>query len=182
MTGDPKCPACDVFERVEGTHRIYTCTGRPGCVRHPDRENPAPESDPAGADVPFGITDIVDLLLVGTVMGAVRSPGDTHPPVDKYRTDALMAEAADEIVCLRAVVEKDAALVAILTDALTAERLETARLRAEVERLTGEHAALVEQGRREGIEEAAREVEKWPLLRTAAAIRALATPADGDPR
>jgi hypothetical protein len=75
-------------------------------VEHPERETPAPESGPAGADVPDGKADIVERLRQGTVMADVRWPGDNSPPVDEYETDALMAEAADEIARLRAEVER----------------------------------------------------------------------------
>ncbi len=119
MSGDPHCPACG-FEWVKSAPNpvAHVCTGRPGCVRaDPDRETPAPESDPAGADVPDGKADIVERLQAGTVISGARWPGDTSPPVDECMTDDLMAEAADALVA------KDA---------------EIARLRAENERLTGE--------------------------------------------
>jgi hypothetical protein len=109
MTGDPNCHACVLrFDSVVNDWSDDNCTRRPGCVRlrHPGRENSTPESAPAGPNVPDGIADIVDRLLAGTVMGAARWPGDNSPPVDEYRTDALMAEAADDIACLRAEVER----------------------------------------------------------------------------
>ena len=129
MSDQKTCPACIL---KAGIHRVgqwpgtlttvdKTCTGRPGCVRDvgprgmvgrivaeherlttPDRENPAPDSAPAGAGVPDGKADIVDRLRQGTVMADVRWPGDNSPPVDEYETDALMAEAAAEIARLRA--------------------------------------------------------------------------------
>jgi hypothetical protein len=129
---DPKCPAC-----IQPLGKPPECyVGRPGCVRaDPHRETPAFEKPSAGADVPDGIADIVEELRQGTVMADVRWPGDNSPPVDEYKTDALMAEAAAEIARLRAEVEKDAALVATLTDELTAERIETADLRSTNRRL-----------------------------------------------
>jgi hypothetical protein len=110
VSNQAKCPACviRVIDRMRpgGRWRDPSCTGRPGCVRHPNRENPAPDSAPAGAGVPDGKADIVDRLRQGTVMADVRWPGDNSPPVDEYETDALMAEAAAEIARLQAEVER----------------------------------------------------------------------------
>jgi hypothetical protein len=110
----------------------------PAVVDHPERETPAPKSAPAGAGVPDGKADIVDRLLAGTVMGAVRWPGDNSPPVDEYRTDVLMAEAADEIACLRAEVER-------LTEFAAFKRSEVAAVRGTVERLQADRAALAKR-------------------------------------
>jgi len=140
------CPACIL---KAGIHRVgqwpgtlttvdKTCTGRPGCVRDvgprgmvgrivaeherlttPERENPAPESAPAGADVPDGKDDLVMALRL--LAGA------------QVRADSRerLRAAADEIARLRAEVETKDAL-------LKADEAVIADLRAEVEKVGNE--------------------------------------------
>ena len=153
MTDQTKCPACDVAERVEGTHRIYTCTGRPGCVQHPNRETPAPEKPPAGAGVPEGKTDIVERLrrTLEEMANRCSVPMDVW---DRHANAVLMSAA--EIARLRAEVERLtgelAAQTSDTTEALEALAVEmadraalatrVAELEAKVERLTGERDAV----------------------------------------
>jgi hypothetical protein len=107
------CPACRVrsveYPTTGGIVEDRSCTGRAGCVRHPNRENPAPESAPARADVPVGKADIVERLR-----DLVR--------LDKSEYGGPYGGAAAR-ECMRA-----------MTDAADA----IARLRAEVERLNGD--------------------------------------------
>jgi hypothetical protein len=118
MTGDPKCPACVIRVVNHGMPfewRDPSCTGRAGCVRHPGRENPAPEKPPAGADVPVGKAgaDIVERQIVRALL-------DTSVSVKQNALGVAMAE----IIRLRTA---------------------NARLQAEVERLTGERDELLHE-------------------------------------
>jgi hypothetical protein len=60
MSGKENCPACEVLERVEGTHRIYVCTGRAGCARYVTPAGapvlrPATDEDVARAEAEAGV-------------------------------------------------------------------------------------------------------------------------------
>jgi hypothetical protein len=68
-------------------------------VEHPERETPALESAPAGANVPDGKADIVERLRDGPM-------GDDWGDVDIDGTWSLMTDAAAEIARLRAEVER----------------------------------------------------------------------------
>jgi len=97
MSGDLKCPAC-----IKPRNKPPECyVGRPGCVRadhiadagkmvepHSNRENPAPDSAPAGADVPVGIADIVDRALTdGSVTVKQRALVAAHAEIARLRAD-----------------------------------------------------------------------------------------------
>jgi hypothetical protein len=112
MTGDPKCPADDGADWGEAARYLKRNEAAlvdlmarvddlivDGAVSH-EPESGDTRSPPAGG------ADIVERLRQGTVMADVRWPGDNSPPVDEYETDALTAEAADEIARLRAEVER----------------------------------------------------------------------------
>jgi len=104
------CPACRVrfidYPTAGGIVEDRSCTGRAGCVRDvgprgmvgrivseherlttPDRENPAPESAPAGADVPVGKAgaDIVERQIVRALL-------DTSVSVKQNALGVAMAE------------------------------------------------------------------------------------------
>lgn len=157
MSGDQtKCPACDVSERVEGTHRIYTCTGRAGCVRtelreaeeamrrgehpttgpatepHPDRETPAPESDPAGPCVPDGKADIVEQDDPDVTTAAIEA-------VRGVERGELMAHLGPRVVVLPRE-EHDR-----YHEIVVQQRAEIAHLRAENERLVTSLACWPEE-------------------------------------
>jgi hypothetical protein len=145
----PACVIRVVDPGGPGEWRDPSCTGRPGCVRaemeemiqraeaagwtfsysiggvdiveHPDRENPAPESGPAGADVPDGkevLTDEDRMAAEWAALAEGPGPLGTTPKMSDLRR-----EYGKHLTRRPA---KDA---------------EIARLRAEVERLTEELAA-----------------------------------------
>jgi chromosome segregation ATPase len=92
------CPACRVrsieYPTAGGIVEDRSCTGRAGCVHHPNRENPAPETAPTGADVPDGKEDLEIALRL--LAGA------------QVRADSRerLRAAADEIARLRVEVER----------------------------------------------------------------------------
>jgi hypothetical protein len=138
MSGDLKCPSC---ERWGFSAWEQSCTGRAGCVQHPNRENPAPEKPPAGANVPVGTTDIVERLLM-------------HE--EPYYESSLKINGS-----LRDDIEKAAA--------------EIARLRAEVERLQADRAALAQrvvEAVREAIRECQPSVSRHQWMSDEACTRA----------
>lgn len=160
MSDQKTCPACRVrsieYPTAGGIVEDRSCTGRAGCVQHPGRENPTPDSAPAGADVPVGKADIVERLRDGAILHPRRWSGDCHSDlggsVDEAATDALMSEAAAEIARLRAEVErlkaeafdawgrKEAALAdraAIAQRVAEGERDEARRLLEEAKTLIG---------------------------------------------
>jgi hypothetical protein len=112
MTGDLKCPAddgvdwgaagrylkrneaalVDLMAKVDDL-MVDGAVYHAAIVEHPERETPAPESAPAGADVPVGKDDIVKRLR-GTWIWS------------NDRDERLRNEAADEIARLRAEVER----------------------------------------------------------------------------
>jgi hypothetical protein len=97
-------------------------------VEHPNRENPAPESAPAGADVPDGKTGLTraEALILEAVRGIERGE--------------WMAHLGPRVVVLPRE-EHDRQHEVILK-----LRAKIARLRAEVERLKGERDAAREAG------------------------------------
>jgi len=121
MTGDLKCPACEVFHIDPcgpNADEKRVCTGRAGCVRHPDRETPAPDSAPAGANVPVGKAD-----------------GGADPVLDalrEVRSGNVAGYMGPEVVILSR--EQHDSVHAVVM-----------KLRAEVERLTGERGELLRE-------------------------------------
>ncbi len=107
MTGDPHCPACG-FEWVKSAPNpvVHVCTGRAGCVQHPGRENPAPDSAPAGADVPVGKADIVERLREAYDRVKLWPEKSLAGMQDLLLLRNLTPEAAAEIARLRAEVER----------------------------------------------------------------------------
>jgi len=165
------CPACRVrsveYPTAGGIVEDRSCTGRAGCVRadhipdagkmvepHPERETPAPESGPAGPGVPVGIADIVERLRRFAERDSARRDVPINPK------QHICGLAADEIVCLRAEVERltrkvDHWIGYARTTETHAARLEdrradlaarVAELEAEVERLTRERDMAREAG------------------------------------
>lgn len=149
MSGDPHCPACG-FEWVKSAPNpvAHVCTGRPGCVRHPERENPAPEKPPAGANVPVGKADIVERLRM------CDAPFyESSPTVNESLRDDI-EKAADEIARLRAETVQ-------LVELAEYKRAEVAAVRGTVERLQADRAALAQR-----VAEAVREACKQAVIGT----------------
>jgi hypothetical protein len=110
------CPACETVSPSRGVYKYtyQSCTGRAGCVRadhipdagkmvepHPNRENPAPEIAPAGADVPDGTTDIVKRLRALVRLDKPEYGGPYGGTAARECMRA-MTDAAAEIARLRA--------------------------------------------------------------------------------
>ncbi|MCA3700604.1 MAG: hypothetical protein IOB84_12580 [Brevundimonas sp.] len=150
MTGDPNCHACVLrFDSEVNGWGGDECTGRPGCVRHPNRETPAPEKPPAGEDVPDGKggDDIVE-----------RRADDGWRPVSFTERAAVVEEfrgrepwrhMANEIVRLRKIgAEKEAEIARLRAETVQMVELaeykwaEAAAARGAVERLQADRAAL----------------------------------------
>jgi hypothetical protein len=162
-----KCPACRVrsieYPTAGGIVDDRSCTGRAGCVRHPERENSTPESGPAGVNVPDGKADIVeqDEPHVAAAIEAVRG----------VERGELMAHLGPRVVVLPK--EEHDRYYEIVVQ----QRAEIARLRVEVGRLTRQvdhwigcaratetHAARLEDRRADlaaRVAELEAEVERW---------------------